>query len=157
MRRYAITFFALLTVVLQGCGSSHDPDSSREEILSLHREGIRAHFDKDTGFFIRDISDDYFSVGGGKIRHPSREDIEKNFRDYLTSTTFSRYEDLEEPVIGFSDDGSLAWSIVRVKVEGRRSVSPDSTRALDFTCAWITLYRREGDRWIRLGEVSSFE
>jgi len=28
---------------------------------------------------------------------------------------------------------------------------------LDFTCAWITLFERQGGSWIWLGEVSSFK
>ena len=157
MRRLPSAAATLFLLSVFGCRPAPGTDSDREEILALHREVIRAHFDGDIGFFTRDISGDYFSVSGGEIRYPSPEEIETDFRDYLENTEFSRYEDLEEPVIGFSDDGSLAWSIVRVKVEGERRVNPDSTRALDFTCAWITLYRRESGRWIRLGEVSSFE
>jgi len=45
---------------------------------------------------------------------------------------------------------------VQVKVEGR-TVDDGSERDLDFTCAWITLYRRRGDKLIQLGEISSFK
>jgi hypothetical protein len=154
--RYRVWISIALSLVLSASCSGPDLEEYRREILELHRAGIQAHLDGDVAFFTKDISPDYFSVGNGEIRYPTLEEIDSNFSEYLGSTKFSRYEDLIDPVIGFSDDGTLAWSIVRVKVEGRRMVDPDSSRDLDFTCAWITLYRRTGGRWIRLGDVSSF-
>jgi hypothetical protein len=77
--------------------------------------------------------------------------------DYLDHTTFTEYRDLQEPIIGFSKDGSVAWSIVQVKVAGKRTLNDGTERDLDFTSAWITLYERHADKWIRLGEVSNFK
>ena len=134
----------------------NDLDSLKQEIRTFHQDLIQAHFDKDLDFFINDIGDDYFSVSRGEIRHPSREDILSQFSAYLGRTEFKDYRDLEEPLIGISDDGSLGWSLVRVKVAGDQEQSDGTQAKLDFICAWITLFKREGDRWIRLGEVSSF-
>lgn len=50
----------------------------------------------------------------------------------------------------------LHGQVVKVKVTGRTE-DDGSERNPDFTCAWITLYRRQGDRWMRLGEVSRFK
>jgi hypothetical protein len=131
-------------------------ESLKAEIRDLHRITIDAHWEKDVDFFVRDLAEGYFSVGGGEIRHPTVEQIRAQFTDYLTSTTFSEYRDLREPIVGISQDGSLAWSLVEVKVAGVRKLADGSERVLDFICAWITLYQREGDKWLRMGEVSSF-
>lgn len=64
---------------------------------------------------------------------------------------------MQEPIVGFSKDGSLTWSIVKVKIGGNRTMKNGAERELDFTCAWITLYEKQGDKWIRLGEVSNFK
>jgi hypothetical protein len=74
------------------------------------------------------------------------EEMRASFSSYLNGTTFTEYRDLREPIIGFSDDGSVAWSVVRVKVAGR-TMDDGSERDLDFTCAWITLYRRMEDQY----------
>ena len=132
-----------------------DFEALRREILDLHKATIEAHWDKDVDFFVRDVSEDYFSVSNGEVGHPTAEEVRSTF-SYLNNTTFTEYRDLREPMIGFSDDGSVAWSVVQVKVAGR-TVDDGSERVLDFTCAWITVYRRRGDRWIRLGEMSSFK
>jgi len=128
----------------------------KSELRSFHLDLIKAHLEKDLDFFVKDISDDYFSVSGAEIRHPSRTEILDRFDYYLGRTTFKEYRDLEEPLIRISRDGSLGWSIVRVKIAGDQEQPDGSTADLDFTCAWITLFERQGDKWIRMGEVSSF-
>ena len=147
----------LLSLTFIECQSSPDFEALRSEILDLHKALIDAHWNKDIDFFTKGISEDYFSVGNGEIRNQTREEITTQVADYLNNTTFTEYRDLREPIIGFSKDGSMAWSIVQVKVAGRRTMDDGSEKDLDFTCAWITLYERRGDTWIRLGEVSTFK
>ena len=77
--------------------------------------------------------------------------------NYLPNTRFSEYRDLAEPIVGVSDDGSLGWSIVQVKVAGTRMMEDGTERELDFTCAWLTLYERQDGRWMRTAEVSTFK
>jgi hypothetical protein len=146
---------SLLTFI--GCQKRPDFHLLRSEILDLHTATIDAHWDKDVDFFVQDISEEYFSVGNGEIRHPTKEEMRSEFSSYLNNTTFTEYRDLREPIISFSKDGSLAWSIVQVKVAGSRTRDDGGEREMDFTCAWITLYERRGDGWIRLGEVSNFK
>jgi hypothetical protein len=134
-----------------------DDERLRSEIAGLHKALIDAHLNKDVGFFVQDLSEDYVSVSGGEIRKPSIKEIRSTVSDYLDHTTFAEYRDLCEPIIGFSQDGLLAWSIVQVKVAGKRKMGDGSERDLDFICAWITLFERQGDRWVRRAEVSSFK
>jgi hypothetical protein len=49
----------------------------------------------------------------------------------------------------------VAWSIVKVKVAGNRSMEDESQKNFDVTYAWITLYERQEDQWIRTVEVST--
>jgi hypothetical protein len=129
----------------------------RSEIMILHDKEIKAHLNNDVEFFVQDIADDYIAVSFGEIRKPSIEEIRSQFTNYLTNTIFTKYEDIHEPIIKFSKDGSLAWAIWQVVVKGKRKSDDGSEKNLDFTCAWITLYRRHNDKWIRLTDVSSFK
>jgi hypothetical protein len=43
------------------------------------------------------------------------------------------------------------------KVSGRLLIEPGAEKDFDVTWAWITLYKREGNRWMRLGEMSNFK
>jgi len=95
------------------------------------------------------------TVGRGEIRHPTKKEITSQFSNYLNNTTFTEYRDLRDPIINFSNDGSIAWPVVQVRVAGKRIMEDRSERDFDNTWAWITLYKRQGNKWIRLGEVSN--
>ncbi len=149
--------FTFLLLSIFGCQTSVDNEALREELLDIHNAFINAHLEKNVDFFVQDLAEDYVFVARGEISHPTPEEIRSNMNDYLNNTEFSEYRDLQEPIIGFSKDGSLGWSIVRVKVAGKRTMDDGSERDTDFICAWITLFERRGDKWKRLGEVSSFK
>lgn len=137
--------------------SSPDLDALRAEILDLHRAEIQAHWDKDVDFFVRDISENYVAVAGGEISPRTVDQIRAQFSSYLNNTTFSEYRDLAEPLVGLSKDGSLAWAILQIRVVGQRRMEDGSDRELDFICAWMTLYERQGERWMRLADASTFK
>ncbi len=148
---------ALFVLISINCQRAPDFEALRSEILELHKATIDAHWNKDVDFFVKDLADDFLSVQNGEIQRPQKDEIIARMSDYLNHTTFSEYQDLQEPIIGFSKDGSVAWSIVQVKVAGKRTMDDGTERDLDFICAWITLYERQGDKWIQLGEVSNFK
>jgi hypothetical protein len=129
----------------------------RSEIMNLHDKEIKAHLNKDVEIFVQDIADDYIAVSFGEICKPSIEDLRSQFTSYLNNTIFTKYEDIHEPIIKFSKNGSLAWAIWQVAVNGKGKMDDGSEKNLDFTCAWITLYGRQDDKWIRLTDVSSFK
>lgn len=82
-------------------------------------------------------------------------DVEAMLAPYLAETEFSHYEDVAEPIVGFSDDGSIAWSIVQVRVAGDRTGGDGVTRSFDTRWAWMTLYRRDADGWRSIANVSN--
>lgn len=130
-----------------------DHEKLREEILNIHRSLIAAHLNKDPDHFKGSTSDDFLSVSRGEIRKRTRAEVEAGLKEYIENSKFTLYRDVCDPIIGFSDDGSLAWSIVQVEVRGSKL---DTGEVIEFTCAWLTLYKRKGADWMKLAEVSTF-
>jgi ketosteroid isomerase-like protein len=128
-------------------------EAIKREILSLHEADIKAHLDKDVDHLVQGQSTSFVSVHSGEIRRPTPEETRAALARYLGSTTFTEYRDLVEPVVGVSPDGSTAWSIVQVRVTGAKT----GGEPIDFTCAWITLYERQGGAWKRIVEASTFK
>ena len=129
----------------------------RSELLERFRKNIEAHHLKDVEFIIDDLHDDFFSMSGGEITYPTREEQRERFTRYLNSTSFSEYSSLMEPEIEFSDDGSVAWGKYKVKVKGETANEDGSISQLDFVCAWLWLFRRVDGKWMRIGEVSTWK
>ena len=125
-RGQAYGFFLILVVstcLAAGCQPKPDFDAYREEILALHKASIDAHLNRDVDFFTRNVAEDYVIVSRADIFYPTKEETRAQFSNYLNRTTFSEYRDLRDPIIGFSEDGSVAWSIVQVKVAGMQRKS----------------------------------
>jgi hypothetical protein len=162
--RAKLLFFLLGIASAAGVGAlvlrgrpSPDFDALRREILDLHQQTIAAHWKKDARFFPEHTADGYFAVQNGEVRHPSRKETAANFERYLSTTTFTEYRDLREPIIGFSKDGSVAWCVVQVKVAGRDRDESGAESPFDLTWAWITLHEKQDGRWIWLGESSGYK
>jgi hypothetical protein len=138
-----------------GCRQEPDLEERRQEILALHQSLIRAHREKDATALAKPTAIDYVSVFRGEVNSMSAADVEAMLAPYLVETEFSHYEDVAEPIVGVSDDGSTAWSIVRVRVAGTRTGDDGVPRTFDTVWAWLTLYRRDGDGWQRFVDVST--
>jgi hypothetical protein len=134
-----------------------DLDRLKTEILDLHAALINAHLDADVEALLENQAQELHFVARGDVEVRSVEQTRALLSDYLQSTVFTEYRDVQEPIVGVSADGSLGWSIVQVSVAGTRHLDDGSQREIDFTCAWLTLYQRQGDRWMRTAEVSTFK
>ena len=147
MKRIAFYQFSIISSVLLFYAFNNKPyfDKPRSEIWTMHNKTIPAHLNTDVDFFTKNTAENYFYVGFGEIRHPSNEDISRIFNNYAESTDFNNYSDIQGPIIGLSDDGSLTWSIVKVKVAGINKITPDSLNQFEDGWARITLKKRCGN------------
>jgi ketosteroid isomerase-like protein len=155
MQKTIVVLSALGLLLSAGCRQSPDLEQGRQEILALHRDLIQAHLDNDAAALAEPTADDYLAVSRGEVNPMSAADVEAMLAPYLAETEFSHYEDVAEPIVGISDDGSAAWSIVQVRVAGTRTGDDGVSRSFDTVWAWLTLYRRVGDGWKRTADVST--
>ena len=138
-----------------GCRQGPDLEQRRQEIFALHQSLIEAHWEKDSSALAKPTADGYLSVSRGEVRPMSAADVEAMLTPYLAETEFSYYEDVAEPIVGISDDGSTAWSIVQVRVAGTRTGDDGEPQTFDTVWAWLTLYQRVGDEWQRTVDIST--
>lgn len=155
MRHLAARSVVLALVASLGCSQGPRLEQRHQEILDLHRSLIQAHWDKDAAALASPTADGYLAVAVGEVRAMSAADVETMLGPYLEETEFSHYEDVADPIVGFSDDGSLAWTIVQVRVAGSRTGDEGVRRSFDTRWAWLTLYRRVGNGWQRIVDVST--
>lgn len=152
-----IQILLVFSFLFLSCQQEANKEELRNEILAIHHNLIRAHLEKDPGFFVRNLSDNFLSVKDGDILHPDIEEYRADMDEYIQNTTFTEYRDLQEPIIGFSGDRTVAWAIFQVVVRGERNLPDGTVRKIDFTCAWLTLYRKVKDDWVVEAEVSTFK
>lgn len=139
------------------CKRETDKEKLKAELLTIHHDLIRAHLTNDPALSVQNLSENFASVKDGEITFPYRDEVLSGITDYISDTTFSEYRDLQEPVIGLSEDGTVGWVIARVSVRGERKLNDGTTREISFICSWMTLYRRIRGAWVTEAEVSTFD
>ena len=134
-----------------------DLGKERAELLRLHKAGREAHFKTDVELLQADSPEEFVSVTDGKIRRSGKADERKMFTEYFRGAKYFEWDDIEEPIVRVSKDGSMGWMITRVRV--RRVQKDKSGREVEekFVYAGIMTYEKLKGKWVRVANVSTFE
>lgn len=128
-------------------GQDTQKDSAIAEIMKLHRLQRDYHFNKNADDFVEILSDDYISVNRGEISHPSKAANTERFSHYFSSVEFQKWDDIEPPIIKFSQDSTLAYTIVHKQVELTSKDSTGTAEMEKVEYAWLAIYRKSDDGW----------
>lgn len=138
--------FCLLSLIV-GCNAKADPDKDRKTILAMLQTERKAHFERNVALFISEFADSMISVNKGIVSIPTKEQHNERIGKYFGRVQFIKWDDTAEPIIRFSDDGSLAYAIIQKDVI---ITYPDSTGKTyhDTThYAWSSIYRKYDGEW----------
>ena len=143
-----------LIFLFSACCQREDFDKQKAEkallkILELQRT---AHFQKDASLFVQNFQDTSWMMNKGIITQFIRQKDAQRFSDYFGAVDFIKWDGVKDPVLNFSNDGSLAYALVQKQVilKNRSTFKVDT---VDY--AWLSLYRRYGNQWLLEGNVST--
>lgn len=151
--RFSRHLFTVVSCLVAAISAAAD---DRAEILAQHAQVLQAHRENSVAMMVDGAAEDYVLVTRGEVLYPTLAERAERFDEYFAITTFDRYEDTIEPLVQISEDGTLAWLIARVTVSGTQKQG-DEELPLEFTSAWIELYKKSDGRWIQVGNVSNFK
>lgn len=103
------------------------------------------------------MADTIMAVKDGEVKRYSHDEMKARFNPYFGSVTFIRWDDEIPPVIEISDDGSMAYAVVKKEV----LLTYDDTLGMplyDTThFAWMAIYRKIKGEWKGVANVSTEE
>jgi hypothetical protein len=137
--------------------SKVDLEKERVELLRLHKADREAHFRTDVELLQRSSPGEFITVSRGKIQRAKKSDERKLFTEYFRGAKYYEWDDLEEPIIRVSKDGSMAWMITRVRVRRTQRDATGVEKEEKFVYAGIMTYEKQGGKWVRVANVSTFE
>ena len=143
------SFLVLVLFVLSSCGNKKNVNFSheKEKILELHKAQRDYHFNKDSIAFANQLSENFISVNRGKISSPKKEETISRYHGYFSSVEFLKWDDVSDPIIKFSDDGSMAYTIVdKIVAVSRKDENGNSVEGKTHF-AWTAIYKKYGDQW----------
>jgi len=135
-----------------------DLEEQKKELLELHRKDRRAHFENNAQLALSDKLDQGFiSVRNGAVTRRDKSDFQKTLEGYFKNAKYYEWDDLEPPIVRISNDGSMAWMIVRVRVRRTQQNSSGAAVEEKFIYAGISTYEKRGGKWLQVANVSTFE
>jgi hypothetical protein len=117
VKRLTVILLFIACPVCASAQPSVDVEKEKAELLRLHRSDRDAHFKTDVDLLLQNSSEEFISVGRGKISRSSEADARKMFTGYFRDAKYFEWDDVEEPIIRVSKDASMAWMITRVRVQ----------------------------------------
>ncbi len=153
---FLFAFLALATSQCTETGPAFDEQKERASILRLHHQQRSHHFEKDSIAFADQLSDQFISVNRGLISKPDRPATITRYHNYFSSVAFVHWDDVSEPIVRFSEDGSMAYTVVdKMVVVDYRNAEGETIR--DSThFAWTAIYRKYPGGW-KIDAVTSTE
>lgn len=147
-RNIAFTIFLMVTIFCS-CHTSDGFDKQKETqaITALLQQERKAHFDRNVDLFLSEFADSMLSVNKGKVSVTTPGENRERIGKYFGRVEFVKWDDVAEPVIRFSDDGSLCYAIIQKQVI-LSSADSLGRKLLDTTdFAWTSIYRKQKGEW----------
>jgi len=136
-----------MCLLIAGCSQQTNLETARKEIIQLLQQERKAHFDRNVDLFISEFADSMISVNKGKVAISSPAQNKKRIGAYFGSVQFIKWDDVAEPIIRFSHDGSLAYAIIQKQVI---ATYPDTSGKPFYDTthyAWTSVYRKQKGEW----------
>ena len=119
-------------------------------ILRLHSIEREGHLKGDANMVTSFLADSFVSLQNGKIEVQTREQVRRNFAEYLSNVAYSSWEDVMKPSVHISTDGSMAWAVIQIKARFREKSDPTG-KTQEFTSSWIATYEKRTSGWQMTG------
>ncbi len=147
MKVSAIILLHLFLLVSCTKNNNVDLEIEKQKILKLHHEQRDFHFNKNAEDFIAQHADNFISVNKGEITQPNKTELLSKFQNYFSSVEFIAWDDVSEPIIKISDDGTMAYTVIDKIVKYTYQDENDSTREEKTHFAWVAIYKKYEDEW----------
>ena len=124
---------------------------ARKELMDVHAFERDAHFSCDLDAMMLNQADSFTAVGAGGIHVLTGEEMRRIFGQAFKDATYHEFDDLEPPAIHVSNDGSLAWMAVRIRVWKSQIDGAGVLQERRFVSNAIYTYANRDGRWVRTG------
>lgn len=132
--------------------------NEEQKLLRHHRNIMDDHLFGTTEAIKSQQADTMTMVNAGEIDMVFANNPDPMIDRIMASRDYTVYDDLVRPQVQISDDGTLAWVIAQIYAKGMRfDEHGQPTIPLEFTCAWIELYKKQDGKWKMTGIVSNFK
>lgn len=135
----------IFLITQQSCYNRPDFEAEKKAIMILHDQQRKAHIQKNVALLFGDSLTDFIEVNRGTIRKPTREESMKRFQSYFDAVDFVKWDDVSPPVFSFSDDATMATTVVDKLVITKLKSGNGRLDTTHF--AWLSVYKKYNGQW----------
>jgi hypothetical protein len=145
----SILLGASLFILFFSCQEKQPIDIAaiEQEIIEVHNLSRKYHVEKMAGEFVSQLSDKHISINRGKISNLNKDKKTKQVRQYFNAVEFEKWDDLEPPIIRFSDDYSMAYTLVNKEVVLTYTNENDEKARESTIFSWVAIYTKQDGVW----------
>ena len=137
----------LITLLFSSCQKGTN-ENHVNTLLELNDQQRTAHLEGDADLLVAQMADTLTMIQDGVVSMVAKEDVRTRFGSYFPTVHYTKWDDITDPEIMFSDDYSMATVTVVKDIESA-PVLGDSTGAYEANqWAWMTIYQRKGSDWL---------
>lgn len=128
--------------------------SDKVLLLESNQRQRQAHMTNNADMLVEELYDTIWSVQNGNININTRQEVQDRFNQYFDIVKYYKWDDVSEPVIRISDDGTLATVSVKKLTTARFGADAPISATL---FAWTSSYRKVEDNWKIYQTTSTIE
>ena len=144
---YLITLVFLSSIIFT-CQQAPDFEKEKAELLAWHNFNVKAVIDGDVDTMLSVLTDGCIQLDKGKVFTLERASSEKNMRKLFTTTDFTEIDDIAEPIIHISNDGSMAWMVNQFKIKFIDTDSTGQETPGESTGGELLVFEKKNSQWV---------
>lgn len=137
----------ILPFLLTGCDIKTDISNDYKQLVQLQRQQREAHINKNADLLVSMFSKDFISIDSGSINRPTREESRNRFQAYFDNVEFIAWDNIEDPVIRISSDGTMAYIIVQKSVHLKIPSAGGEASESKNVFAWMETWEKRNGEW----------
>lgn len=149
MKKLIIASMLLISfLLLTGCQPKVDFEKEKAEILKAYETFKQGFLEGNPEIFEPLLAEEMNIAMHGEVNKTTRAELMESLKKEAERINYLEFKDLKEPVIKFSNDGSIAWQIIQYKT---KIIDKDSTGSeYERVEIWgnLLIYQKQDAKWV---------
>ena len=145
----------LLTIVFSSCQPKVDLEKEKQKILSYLETCEKAQIENDWETWATLYAENSVYIIKGEIKNYTNDELKELLKESFTNrkVKYTSFDNLSDPIIHISKDGSMAWYIVNYKFNFTLTDSLGHEIEESSISSSLFILEKENSKWV---EVTGF-
>lgn len=147
----------LLTIFLSSCQPKVDLEKEKKEIFSYLEIADKAQIENDWETWATLYAENSVYISKGEIKNYTNDELKELCKESFTNRKikYTSIDELSDPIIHISNDGSMAWYIVNYKFNYTTTDSLGNEIEESSIGSSLFILEKENSKWVEVAGFNS--